>query len=117
MERIQAAIQKAKEQRGAVDAAGGFTLAAAGRAGRLGVDGDDLMPGGVQGAQGRDREVRAAHEGEAHGSVPGEGRRPSPDLSPPKAERPLETNRVPRAFRPSAEGVRGRRRLPRGRVR
>ena len=40
--------------------------AASGRARRLGVDRGDRVPGGVQRAQGRDGEVRAAHEGKPH---------------------------------------------------
>src|SRR5690606_32117925 len=56
--------------RRAVDGGGLQLLAAAGRAGRLRVDGDDVMSGFVQGVQRGDRKVRRAHEDDAHIKAP-----------------------------------------------
>ena len=45
-------------------------LAASGRPRRLGVDGEDLVAGGDQRVEGRDREVGRAHEDDPHGPLP-----------------------------------------------
>ena len=69
-------------ERGAVHRAGLLLLPAARRSRRLAVDGGDRVPGSVQGAERRDREIRAAQEGEAQPPTPlrrrGAGHAPEP---------------------------------------